>query len=170
MNHSILKAGAALLLLGLPLYASPPAMAQHAKPNPVLAELATYTGADRTQRLIEGAKKEGGLTLYNAWPPDDITALSNAFTKKYGVKVKSWRAGSEAVMQENDRGPRGPLRRGRGANNAAGNEGLRREKLLQAVALAAASPDLIPEAGPKHKEWVGIARQYLCRAPTTPTR
>ena len=64
-----------------------------------MAEIATYQGADREQRLIEGAKKEKELTFYASIPPDDIAALGSAFDKKYGVKVKVWRADSESILQ-----------------------------------------------------------------------
>src|SRR4030095_8218370 len=64
-----------------------------------VAEVATYQGADREQRLIEGAKKEKELTFYSSVPTDDIAALVSAFDKKYGVKVKVWRADSEGFLQ-----------------------------------------------------------------------
>jgi hypothetical protein len=44
-----------------------PAAAQ----SPTLAELAMYSGADRTERLIAGAKKEGVLTIYSSVTTDD---------------------------------------------------------------------------------------------------
>src|SRR5262249_780100 len=82
---------AALALLAL----APCALGQ---PSSV-AELATYQGADREQRLIEGAKREKELTFYSSIPPDDIAALVSAFDKKYAVKVKAWRADSEGFLQ-----------------------------------------------------------------------
>src|SRR3979409_769513 len=63
------------------------------------AEIAVYQGADREQRLLEGAKKEKELTFYSSIPTDDISALVAAFDKKYGVKVKVWRAASEGFLQ-----------------------------------------------------------------------
>ena len=69
-----------------------------AQTNPA-AEVATYQGADRGQRLLEGAKKEKELTFYSSIPTEDITALVAAFDKKYGVKVKVWRADSEGFLQ-----------------------------------------------------------------------
>src|SRR5262249_36362176 len=39
-----------------------------------VAEIASYQGADREQRLIEGAKREKELTFYSSIPPDDIAA------------------------------------------------------------------------------------------------
>ena len=61
--------------------------------------LATYSGPDRMQKLIEGAKKEGEVVIYTSAPVDDMKALTDAFEKKYGVKAKTWRASSEKVMQ-----------------------------------------------------------------------
>src|SRR5215207_10572347 len=52
------SAGALILLLAL--FLSAPVQAQS------LAELATYSGPDRTQKLIDGAKKENALTIYSS--------------------------------------------------------------------------------------------------------
>ncbi len=54
-----------------------------------VAEIATYQGADRAQRLIEGAKREGTLTFYSNAPTEDNTALVGAFEKKYGDQGQS---------------------------------------------------------------------------------
>ena len=116
--------------------------------------LAIYQGADRQQRLIDAAKKEGELSVYHAYPR--LTAVLEAFGKKYGIKVKSWRAGSEAILQRLTTEARG----GRFEvdlvqNNAPENEAAHREKLL----LEVRSPyhaDLIAQAVPAHHEWVGI--------------
>jgi iron(III) transport system substrate-binding protein len=120
-----------------------------------LQEIATYEGADRHERLLEGAKKEGELTVYHAYP--QLIAVTNAFTKKYGIKVKNWRSGSEAILQR-------VVSESRGKkydvdiihDNAPESEAMHREGLLQAVA----SPylkDIIPAAIPAHRESVGIA-------------
>ena len=80
---------ASLLLLG------PSAFAQTNR----VAEIATYEGADREQRLVEGAKREKEVTFYSSMPPEDIALLAAAFDKKYGIKVKVWRADSESLPQ-----------------------------------------------------------------------
>src|SRR5688572_6364268 len=49
-----------------------------------------FTGPDRLQRLADGAKKEGTLTLYSSTALEDMTPLVSAFEKKYGVKVRLW--------------------------------------------------------------------------------
>src|SRR2546427_8219740 len=80
------------LLLALALSAL--AAGALAQANPAL-----YEGADRLERLIAGAKKDGELNLYTSAQADDIGAVAKAFEQKYGVKVNMWRAGSPKVVQ-----------------------------------------------------------------------
>ena len=115
------------------------------------ADIATYQGADRSQKLLEGAKKEGTLTIYSSATVEDMTALTTAFTKKYGVKTQVWRASSENIIQ-------------RAATEARGNrfdvdvfetdgvamEAIYREKLLQEVRSPLLA-DLMPQAIRPHK-------------------
>ena len=71
-----------------------------AQPSPVLlAQLANLTGQERLNKLVEGARKEGQLSIYTSMPVDDIGALTSAFEQKYGVKSKVWRSGSEKILQ-----------------------------------------------------------------------
>src|SRR6267142_1109841 len=67
--------------------------------SPALAQtdIATYQGADRTQQLVEGAKKEGTLAIYTSATTEDMAALTSAFEKKFGVKTQVWRASSENI-------------------------------------------------------------------------
>jgi iron(III) transport system substrate-binding protein len=138
-----------LACLSAPL-ATAPALAQA-----TLAELATYTGADRTQKLIDGAKKEGVVNIYSSVTVDDMKVLTSAFEKKYGVKIQAWRSSSEDILQRAVVEARG----GRFEvdaieTSAAEMEGLHREKLL----LPVKSPhlaDLTPTALLPHGEWVG---------------
>src|SRR6266853_1818607 len=65
----------------------------------VLAGLAAYEGTGRHQRLLEGARREGFLSLYTSFPPEDVATLNAAFERKYRVKVRAWRAASEKVLQ-----------------------------------------------------------------------
>jgi iron(III) transport system substrate-binding protein len=128
-------------------------------------EIATYTGPDRQERLIEGAKKEGELTVYHAYP--QLSAVTAAFSKKYGIKVRTWRGGSEALLQRIV----GEARAKKYdvdivQNNAPETEALHREKLLQEVR----SPylaSLLPAASPPHKEWVGITLDVYSAAYNT---
>lgn len=124
------------------------------KPVPTSAVAASYQGADRQQRLIEGAKKEGELLVYTSAPVDDMAAVTAAFEKKYGVRVKVWRAGSENVLQRAvTEGKAGRFDADIIETNGPELETLHREKMLQKVE----SPylaDLIPQAILPHGEWV----------------
>jgi iron(III) transport system substrate-binding protein len=77
----------ALLCAGIALAAAP----LHAQTRS-LAELAAYRGADRTARLIEGAKREGTVTYYTSLVAEDTTPVIDAFKKAYGIDVQVWRA------------------------------------------------------------------------------
>src|SRR5579871_4602265 len=55
-----------------------PALAQAPAPSP-----AQYTGADRTARLIAGAKKEGFLNLYSSAITEHMNAVIAGFEKQY---------------------------------------------------------------------------------------
>jgi iron(III) transport system substrate-binding protein len=63
------------------------------------ANILTYAGPDRTDRLIEGAKKEGELTYYSAMIVNQaLRPLTAAFQAKYPfIKVSYWRADSEEI-------------------------------------------------------------------------
>jgi iron(III) transport system substrate-binding protein len=117
--------------------------------------LATYQGADRLARLIEGAKREGEVTIYTSTPVEDIKVLTDAFERKYGVRTKVWRASSEKVLQ---RGV-AEARAGRFdvdvfETNGPELEALVREKLLTPV-WSPALPSLVAEARFPHQSWVG---------------
>jgi len=128
---------------------------------------ASYEGADRQEKLVAGAKKEGELTIYTSSQSDDIGAVAKAFEAKYGVKVNLWRAGSEKVLQRAVTEARG----GRHAvdvleTNGPEMEMLHREQVLQAVK----SPhlaDLIPAARRPHGEWVGTRLNVFALAYNT---
>jgi iron(III) transport system substrate-binding protein len=62
-----------------------------------LSGLADYAGADRTARLIAGAKREGTVTLYSSATLADQSVLLAAFQAKYGIKVQQWRGSSEDI-------------------------------------------------------------------------
>lgn len=68
---------------------------------PCLAQdtsLWTYQGPDRSAKLAEAARKEGTLTLYTSLSQKDLAPLIGPFEKKYDIKVKVWRSGSESVL------------------------------------------------------------------------
>jgi ABC-type Fe3+ transport system substrate-binding protein len=131
------------------------------------AEIAGYQGPDRIQKLIEGAKKERTLSVYTSATTEDMAALSNAFEKKYGVRIQVWRASSENIIQRATTEARG----GRFdadvfETDGVAMEAIHREKLLQPVA----SPylqELVPAATPPHKEWIGDRLQIFSAAYNT---
>src|SRR5665647_250623 len=85
-----------LTFLVLTILASPFATAS----DPAsVAAIAQYSGPDRAQRLLEGAKREGELNLYTSLTVKDMAVINDAFEKKYGIKVKMWRAGADKVLQ-----------------------------------------------------------------------
>jgi iron(III) transport system substrate-binding protein len=130
-----------------------PALAQSA--TGVLPTLAAYEGADRTQKLIEGAKKEGTLTMYTSAPVDDMKILTDAFDQKYGVKVRLWRGSSENVLQRGVTETRaGRYEADIFETNGPEMEALHREKLLQAVK-SPLHTELLKQAIFPHGEWVG---------------
>jgi iron(III) transport system substrate-binding protein len=58
-----------------------------------------YQGADRAERLVAQARKEGSLSLYSTMTLEDATPLLAAFEKKYGLKVRMWRAVNQKLVQ-----------------------------------------------------------------------
>ena len=164
MANSFMKACAALLLLGTSFGIATPGFAQP-KPDRTVADIALLQGDNRLQTLIEGAKKEGELNVYLVYP--GVAMVTDAFTKKYGIKVKNWRASSENVLQRIVSEARG----GRfevdiTENNAPEMEALHREKLLQQV-ISPYHNDLMPQAIPAHKEWVGTSIDMFVQAYNT---
>ena len=140
----------------------PPLAAAQAHP---VSDVAALKGETRLQTLLEGAKKEGEVSVYLSQP--NMALVTQAFSKKYGLRVKVWRASSENVLQRVVSEARG----GRAdvdlvQSSAPEMEALHREKLLQPVA----SPflaDLMPQAIPRHRDWVGIAINRLVQSYNT---
>lgn len=147
-RRELLQATAGLLGTSLAAGAS-------AQANPTLiAQLSALSGPERTQRLAEGAKKEGAVSIYTSMPVDDMAALTAAFEAKYGVKAKVWRSSSEKILQ------RGVLEFKANRyevdafeTNGPEVEAINRENILvecHSPALA----DLIPQAIPTHRRWI----------------
>lgn len=133
-----------------------PASAQTPPQTPAqtMAEIASYQGADRMERLIAGAKKEGVLSVYGSSVSEDMKPISDAFKAKYGIDFQYWRASSENLVQRTV----AETRAGRClvdgfATVAAELEALHREKLLQAVKTPLTA-GLMPQALRPHGEWV----------------
>jgi len=144
-----------------------PALAQIDRAADRVTEIANYQGADREQRLIDGAKREKELTFYSSIPTEDISVLAAAFDKKYGVKVKVWRADSEGFLQRilsEARARRFEVDVMAGSSSAL--EPLYRESLLQEVK----SPylaDIIPRAIAPHRQWVSVYLSTFVQAYNT---
>src|SRR2546423_13333075 len=62
-------------------------------------EIYLYRGADRAQRLVSEARKEGSLTLYTTMTPEDAGPLVAAFEEKYGIKLRMWRGINQKLVQ-----------------------------------------------------------------------
>jgi iron(III) transport system substrate-binding protein len=131
------------------------------------AEMATYAGADRTDKLVAGAKREGVVTLYTSADVDDMAAVTAAFEKKYGVKVRVWRGSSETLVQRS-------VAEARGARfdadvfetGGAAMESLHRERLLQEIKSPVLA-DLDPMALRPHGEWTGTRHNVFVAAYNT---
>ena len=143
----------AALVVGLAL-APAPARSQD-------MQLLTYEAADRGDKVLAAANKDGKLTLYTAFRPQDLPALIEPFEKKYGIKVTHWRSGATNVLQR-------VLKEASGGRHevdvvlvpSTEMEAMRREKVLQPVR----SPylkDLMPAALPAHREWAPVLLNVL---------
>jgi iron(III) transport system substrate-binding protein len=154
----------ALLCCLFPSHA-PPANAQAA--NSERAAIATYSGPDRSDRILAGAKKEGVVNIYTSQTVDDLAALTAAFQSKYGIRLNAWRGSAENILQRMVVEARG----GRFdvdaiETGAATLESLQREQLLQPVNSPAIA-DLKPEAIRPHHEWIGTRYNVLVAAYNT---
>ena len=116
--------------------------------------LARYDGPDRAQKLISAAQKEGSFTLYTSFAEKDLPTLVVPFEKKYRVKVRVWRSGSEKVLQRTLAEAAARRHEVDAIHSSALEmETLYREKILQAVA-SPYSAELIAGALRPHREWV----------------
>ena len=163
MNLQRIAALALLAGIGtLPLSA-----AAQVKAGATAVDVATYAGADRAQKLVEGAKKEGELSIYTSAQSDDMGALVAVFEKKYGIKVSVWRSSSEKVLQRAVQEARGNRHTMDVAEtNGPEMEALSREKVLTAVKSPYLS-DLIAPAIRPHGEWVGTRLNVFVQAYNT---
>jgi iron(III) transport system substrate-binding protein len=147
---------------GLPIAGS-----AQVKPGATAADVALYTGADRLQKLIEGAKKERTVSVYTSAQTTDFNLLVAAFEKKYGVKVIVWRAGSENIVNRT-------LQESRAnrftvdivETNGPELESMHRENVLQLVK-SPSQADLIAPAILPHGEWAGSRLNVFVQAYNT---
>ena len=126
------------------------ALAQAQQKPAANRDIYLYKGADREQRLVANAKKEGSLTLYTTMTPEDASPLVAAFEKKYGIKVSMWRGINQKLVQR-------AVAEARAGKNLVdvfegsghGMEILHREELLEKFH-SPAFADLPPDAFPRH--------------------
>lgn len=124
--------------------------------TPSVEQMALYQGPDRHEKLLAAAKAEGGeLSVYHVYSA--LSQVIAEFSQQYGIKVTTWRAGSQAVLQRLTNEARGNrFEADVMQNNAPEAEFACREQLLMEVR----SPhhaNLVPEAVPAHHCWAGFA-------------
>jgi len=131
------------------------------------ASLLRYEGADRLQKVLPAAKKEGALLLYTSFAEKDLPPLTAAFEKRYGVKVNVWRSASEKVLQ------RAVIETNAGRHDfdvvhtsALEMEALYREKILQPVA-PAHGVELLAGAVRPHRGWIATYLSFWVQAYNT---
>ncbi|WP_306395645.1 ABC transporter substrate-binding protein [Telluria beijingensis] len=152
------RTGAAALALALAQ--GVPAAAQD-------SALLQYAGADRHQKLVEAARKEGTFTFYTTIAEKDIPPLIEPFEKKYGIKVRIWRAGTDKVLQRTLAETAARRYEVDAIHVGAPElEAMHREKILQPVN----SPyfaSLVKGAVPAHREWAATLLSVWVQAYNT---
>ena len=93
-SHAPWTIGLVAAAIACGLAAPTPLVAQGARDN-----VLTYAGPDRSEKLIEGARREGQLTYYSAMIVNQaLRPLTAAFQKKYPfIKMSYWRGDSEDI-------------------------------------------------------------------------
>lgn len=120
-----------------------------------VASVAEMKGGDRHERLLAKARAEGVVNLYATMGQEQINVLAAAFEKKYAIKVNLWRANSENVLRRAVTEAKG----GRFEvdvieTNGYELESLSAEQLVQPLETPFAT-QMIREAQPAHREWIG---------------
>jgi iron(III) transport system substrate-binding protein len=76
------------------------ASAQSGKPK-TIEQLAAYTGPDREQLLLEGARAEGKVVWYTSLSGGSYETIVDTFRKKHpGIEIEVYRAGSTDLSQK----------------------------------------------------------------------
>jgi iron(III) transport system substrate-binding protein len=123
-----------------------------ASPN---RQIYLYQGADRGERLVERAKKEGQVLFYSTMTVTDGKMLAAAFEKKYGIRVIHWRSGSEKIVNRAVTEARARRYEVDAIETSAHRmEMLYREQLLEDF-YSPVLRELVPAAFPRrHRQWV----------------
>jgi len=132
-----------------------------------IAAVARLQGEARSRALVEGARREGEVMVYHSTQTEDLKPVFDAFTAKYGVKVRDWRSSSENVVQRVISETRAGKRDVDFVeNNSPEMEALRREKML----LRMESPhfaDMRPGTLPVHHEYATSTMDVFVQAYNT---
>ncbi len=124
------------------------------EPLPGVLAVAGYTGADRTERLIAGARKEGELMIYSSLTPPDQLRLAEDFKNRYGVTLRFWRGSQTNILQRVLTETRaGRFECDALETNSPQIEAIAREKLLQKMNSPFVDQVLLPQTLPQHGEW-----------------
>jgi iron(III) transport system substrate-binding protein len=135
---------------------------------PVTAQnLNEYSGADRMEKIVAAAKKEGTVTFYTTIAEKDLPAVLKPFEARYGIKVNIWRAGTDKVLQRTVQ----EARAGRNDMDVVhyGSpemEALAREKVLAPVK-SPVHQDLLEGSVPKHHMWAATILSVWVQAYNT---
>ena len=132
-----------------------------------IAAVARLQGEARTWALVEGARREGEVMVYHSTQTEDLKPVFDAFTAKYGVKVRGWRSSSENVVQRVISETRAGKREVDFIeNNSPEMEALRREKMLLRMD-SPHFPDLRPGTLPAHHEFATSTMDVFVQAYNT---
>jgi len=114
----------------------------------------TSSGQAQDAARVAAAQREGSFTLYTSFAEKDLPPLTAAFEKKYGVKLRVWRANSEKVVQRT----LAEATAGRHEVDAVHTSALEMEALHRENVLRPVEPlraiELIEGARRPHGEWV----------------
>ncbi len=138
-----------------------------AAPAAIAQDLLRYEGADRVQKALPLARKEGSLTLYTSFAEKDLPPLLEAFEKRYGIKVRVWRSASENVLQRTVTEARAGRRDVDAIHTSALEmEALHRERILQPVAPPHGAK-LLEGALRPHRGWIATYLSFWVQAYNT---
>jgi iron(III) transport system substrate-binding protein len=131
-------------------------------------DILTYSGPDRTERLVAGAKREGQVTYYSAMIVNQaLRPLTAAFQKKYPfIRMSYWRGDSEEIesklaaeMRANN--PQVDVVEGTGIGELAVRAGLAQSVSSPLVA------DIPEKMRDPHRLWVPTRMSYFALAYNT---
>ncbi len=130
-------------------------------------DLLRYEGADRVQKALPLAQKEGTLTLYTSFAEKDLPPLVDAFEKRYGIKLRVWRSASENVLQRTVTEARAGRHEVDAVHSSAIEmEALHREGILQPVAPPHGA-QLLEGALRPHRGWIATYLSFWVQAYNT---